>query len=143
MLGHVLVAYDGSEGSRHALQFARKLIGKSDTTLTLVQAVELPMPVVIGPFDGYVTLGDLPTKEQLAEAENKLKELVLDLPPDRVKTRVELGSAGEVICRAAEELSPDLVIVGARGLGTAGRWLLGSVSDRVVHHCSRPVTGVR
>ena len=83
MLAHVLVAYDGSEGSRHALQFARRLITQTQAKLTLVQAVELPVPVVIGPFDGYVTLGDMPTTEQLQEAERKLRALVVDLPPSQ------------------------------------------------------------
>lgn len=143
MLAHVLVAYDGSEGSRHALQFARRLITQTQAKLTLVQAVELPVPVVIGPFDGYVTLGDMPTTEQLQEAERKLRALVVDLPPERVGARVELGTPADVVVRVATELSPDLVVVGARGLSTAGRWLLGSVSDRVVHHCPCPVTVVR
>ena len=142
MLAHVLVAYDGSEGSRHALQFARKMIAATEAKITLVQAVELPVPVVIGPFDGYVTLGDMPTREQLEEAEKKLHALLADLPPARCGARVELGTPADVVVRVAEELSPDVVVVGARGLSVAGRWLLGSVSDRVVHHCPCPVTVV-
>jgi nucleotide-binding universal stress UspA family protein len=34
-------------------------------------------------------------------------------------------------------------VVGTRGLARAGRWLLGSVSDHVVHHASCPVLVVR
>jgi nucleotide-binding universal stress UspA family protein len=37
----------------------------------------------------------------------------------------------------------DHVVVGARGLNAGTRWLVGSVSDRVVHHAHCPVTVVR
>jgi nucleotide-binding universal stress UspA family protein len=55
---------------------------------------------------------------------------------DRV---ISVGSPADAVCEEAERRKVDLVVVGCRGLGPAGRWLLGSVSDRVVHHSSRPV----
>lgn len=42
------------------------------------------------------------------------------------------------LAQVAEELSPDVVVVGARGAGAADT-KMGSVSDLVVHHASRPV----
>ncbi len=48
------------------------------------------------------------------------------------------GAEGAAIIRAAEEADADVVIVGSRGLGGKDA-VLGSVSDMVVHHGSRPV----
>ena len=47
--------------------------------------------------------------------------------------------AGSVICTEAKTESVDLIITGARGLSTARRTILGSVSDYVVHHTHCPV----
>ena len=141
MLGHVLVAYDGSEGAKHALAFARRLLDGGGR-LTLVRAVELPVPYVVGGFDGVVTLGELPTAEDLDRERAALLAVVADLGA-AASVRVELGHPVEVITRLADELAPDVVVIGARGLGVVTRFLVGSVSDRVVHHCRRPVLVVR
>jgi nucleotide-binding universal stress UspA family protein len=141
MLQHVLVAYDGSEGAKHALAFARRLLAP-DGVLTLLRAVELPVPYVIGGFDGVVTLGEMPTAAELDRERVALLAAVADLGT-RGRVRVELGHPVEVVTRLADELQPDVVVVGARGLGAVTRFLVGSVSDRIVHHCTRPVLIVR
>jgi nucleotide-binding universal stress UspA family protein len=48
------------------------------------------------------------------------------------------GGDGLQFARLTEELKPDLVVVGSRGLGGTAA-LLGSVSDLVVHYSPRPV----
>ena len=47
--------------------------------------------------------------------------------------------AGNVICSEAKTENVDLIVTGTRGLGTARRTILGSVSDYVVHHTHCPV----
>ena len=47
--------------------------------------------------------------------------------------------AGNVICSEAKNENVDLIVTGARGLSTARRTILGSVSDYVVHHTHCPV----
>jgi nucleotide-binding universal stress UspA family protein len=42
----------------------------------------------------------------------------------------------------AKEEKADMIIIGARGLGTVRRTVLGSVSDYIVHHSPIPVTVV-
>lgn len=48
------------------------------------------------------------------------------------------AAEGTAIAQTAERVDADLVVVAARGLGGAAS-VLGSVSDMVVHYCSRPV----
>jgi nucleotide-binding universal stress UspA family protein len=43
----------------------------------------------------------------------------------------------------AEELQTDLIVMGSRGLGPVKRVVLGSVSEGVVHHATRPVLVLR
>jgi hypothetical protein len=122
MLGHVMVAYDGSEGARHALTFARRCVAP-DGRITLVRAVELPVPYVVGGFDGVVTLGELPTTEELERERTRLLASVADLG-ERATVRVELGHPVEVITRLAEDLAPRRGRRGARaGSGRSpGSW---------------------
>jgi nucleotide-binding universal stress UspA family protein len=53
------------------------------------------------------------------------------------------GEAGPGIVAAAEAEGADMVVVGTRGLGRAGRFLLGSVSDYVINHSRSPVLVAR
>jgi nucleotide-binding universal stress UspA family protein len=53
------------------------------------------------------------------------------------------GDAGDAITAAAEAEGADLIVVGTHGRSTVGRFLLGSVSDHVVHHATCPVLVVR
>ena len=48
------------------------------------------------------------------------------------------AAEGTAIAQTAEKLDADVVVVAARGLGGTDA-VLGSVSDMVVHYCSRPV----
>ena len=60
-----------------------------------------------------------------------------------ISTRVERGlKPGQVIVRVANETDASMVVMGSRGMGTIRRTILGSVSDYVVHHCSKPVVVV-
>ncbi len=53
------------------------------------------------------------------------------------------GDAGPGIVAAAEAERADMVVVGTRGRGRAGRFLLGSVSDYVVYNSGCPVLVAR
>lgn len=55
----------------------------------------------------------------------------------------EMGHPAATIIRVAEDEKCDLILLGSRGLGEVKRFLLGSVSDAVVHHAHCPVLIVR
>lgn len=53
------------------------------------------------------------------------------------------GDAGDGIIAAAEAEDADMIVVGSHARGSVGRYILGSVSDHVVHHARCPVLVVR
>lgn len=53
------------------------------------------------------------------------------------------GDPADVICRLAEERAVDMVVVGSRGHSAMTRFLLGSVSYRVIRHAPSPVLSVK
>ena len=48
-----------------------------------------------------------------------------------------------MILDEAEKEGAELIVMGTRGLAAGTRWLLGSVSTKVLHHASRNVRVVR
>jgi nucleotide-binding universal stress UspA family protein len=140
MIRQVLVAVDGSDGSKRAARFARELAAALQARVTLLHVIELPASL---PLEAYGLTRTQVYEGQLEAAGDLLGALAAEMPAGMVEQVIESGSPAETICAQAEERSADLVILGSRGMGAVGRWLLGSVSDRVVHLCKRPVTIAR
>lgn len=137
MIQHVLVAIDGSPGSRQAAKLGGEIAGKFGCQLTLLHVIEPPR---MAPIEAYgLTMAQV-YEVQMQGARAMLEEVAKELPGVAVEQVIVNGSPAEAVCQQAEERNADLVLVGSRGLATVGRWLLGSVSDRIVHHCKKPVT---
>ena len=144
----VLVACDGSAHAFDAIRFLRSLPLGRDTTVRLLGVVTplavpaaapemlaLPWP----PTDAaFIEEQKSAVNEVLAKAEAELGSEI-----GSVERSVVVGYPASEILTAAEAGGFDLLVVGARGLGTVGRLVLGSVSDRVVHHAPCTVLVVK
>ena len=60
-----------------------------------------------------------------------------------VRTEALIGNAGSAIVDLARAADDPLVVMATHGRSGIGRWVLGSVADRVVRHGPGPVLGVR
>ncbi|HEX8593956.1 MAG TPA: universal stress protein [Pseudomonas sp.] len=140
----VLVAFDGSEPAKRALQYAIDLARDS------VRPVQIH---VLNAQYGAVVYGDYLTESMvqdinnglLAEAEKVLEQAAgllaaADIP---YQTHAALGIVPEQVNLAIKQLGCDTVIMGTRGLGSFGGLMLGSVANRVVHEVSVPVVLVK
>jgi nucleotide-binding universal stress UspA family protein len=144
---HVLVAVDGSEGSRSALRFLSIFELVRDTRVSLlhvVQKAEVPglrRPITLLPDQQS---GE-DRRKQRADAEEMLADAAAVLAEARcpVERLVVDGDPARQIVTTVRSRDIDLVVLGARGLRTIGRLLLGSVSETVLHHVGRPVVIVR
>ncbi len=63
----------------------------------------------------------------------------LDIPDDYIKEIVLTGEPASAILDAATQENADLILICTHGMGAARRFLLGSVTNRVVHHADIPV----
>ncbi|KAF9595396.1 hypothetical protein IFM89_000314 [Coptis chinensis] len=63
--------------------------------------------------------------------------------PIKVETVVLDGDPKDMICQAAEQTHPDIVVVRSRGLSKLKRAFLGSVSDYCAHHVKCPILIVK
>ncbi len=142
---NILVAVDGSEGSQRALDAAAKLANASKAAaVTVLFSKELRFPLVaLTGLPGVQVEADLPAMQ--AEMEQVAKR-ALDKAKDALAKqgvkpalRSAWGPPADIICKTAQDERFDLVVIGHRGLGQMAGALLGSVSDRVVHHSKVPV----
>jgi nucleotide-binding universal stress UspA family protein len=144
----ITIAHDGSPGAREALRLVAGLPLLPATRLRIV-GVAPPMrypptaPEIIGgALRGAVADVE---RERCAALERTLTPELATLRA-RVSTAdlsIAVGQPASEILRYADVTDTDLLVVGARGLGTMKRLLLGSVSEAVLRHAACPVLVVR
>ena len=61
----------------------------------------------------------------------------------QVNVDVEIGDPADEILLAAKKHEADIIVVGYKGYGKEGRFLLGSVTDKVVRYAGVSVLVVR
>ncbi|MFZ5446121.1 MAG: universal stress protein [Myxococcota bacterium] len=143
MIKNILVGVDGSKPSVEAAHYAMGLAEQTQAKLTFLFVIETPQVIPVGPLSGYVTTSSPRSQEDVKRAEALVEQIAREKPGLHITTRVELGTPAEVLCDVAGQLGAELLVVGARGHNAAQRLLVGSVSDRVVHHAPCPVLVVR
>jgi nucleotide-binding universal stress UspA family protein len=142
VIHHILVAIDGSASSRKAARFAHDLAQQTGARISLLFVLEPPRVLPLGFLDSELITPAPRSAEEIDAVRRLLDEVAADLPKAQVDKVVEIGRPADTIVAMADKLGADHVVVGARGLNPGGKWLLGSVSDRVVQHAGRPVTVV-
>lgn len=148
MFRHILVALDLSELGRRVMQRAIALAQATGARLTLLhvlsseETMSPTMPLIPVP-DYYSTLSATTMElyqEEWKSFESRGKQMLEGYRAEAEMTQVvvetiqQSGSPGRVICRLAEELDADLILIGRRGHSGLSELLIGSVSNYVVHH---------
>jgi len=144
----IVIGIDGSPPAADAARFVARLPLDPTAVVRLIGAVELPpIPATTPGFArGLVQEARMQIvnerkamlQQALASAAEPLSEIVKN-----VERQVLLGPPADVLLAAGAKPDIGLVVIGARGLGTLGRLLLGSVSENVLRHADRPVLIVK
>ena len=123
----ILLAYDGSPGAKRALELVAELAREGDL-VTVVGVAEGT------PLYGYA--GTLPSEAEEEERGRQLEEAKTALLPRdfEVSLAQRSGDAASAILDEADKEGAELIVLGTRGLSAAERWLVGSVSTKVLHH---------
>ncbi len=135
----ILVAVDGSAPSLHAAKMALELALATGATLTVATSVT---PVALPGEVPFTVVNDV-VKADVARGNQVLVDVLRQLGEPSVRTMQLEGSPAERIAEVAEAEGFDLVVVGSRGRNAVARLIVGSVADRLVHICKKPVLVVR
>jgi nucleotide-binding universal stress UspA family protein len=145
----VLVAFDGSEQAKRAINYAADLSDSNKGVLVVVTVVpRVTLPVF--PDEGF---GSIPISaaQDFGEYQDKmktmyqksqeevLKEIKERFPMLTTETVILEGRPSSTIVEQAEKNQVDLIVMGSRGIGGISGWILGSTSRRVVESCTKPV----
>jgi len=137
MYSKILLAVDGSEHSRKALEAALEFARLSGAEVLLVHFQERDI--------SKVGVYDLETKTEgmqfVRTAEAMLEKA--GVRTQAVMRPIMYGYAAQEILAEARVFKPDLIVMGSRGLSDFMGLLIGSVAHKVMHFAPCPVLVVR
>jgi nucleotide-binding universal stress UspA family protein len=133
---NILVAYDGSDSAHRALDQAATLAERG-ANVSVVSVAE-PLPQFGRASAMLLSEEDEERRENLADAKAVLASRGIG-----AHTVERRGEAASMILDEAQREHADIIVMGTRGHRAPKRWLLGSVSARVMHRAPCDVVIVR
>jgi nucleotide-binding universal stress UspA family protein len=153
-MNNILIAVDGSERS---LEAAKKVVDLFEsknadiTVITILKEVEssvYDVPHGASSTMSADTMQDLrdQRKEEAKETGRKIVDeaaSIFESLGKEVNRVIRLGDPADEICDYAEENNIDMIVLADKGHGGVKRFLLGSISDKVVRHADTSVLVVK
>ena len=134
----ILVPYDFSQHSEHALDWAIGLAEKWRARLELLHVIHILPPVVDIAGDVYEHV----EQAQLAAAQKHLETVLSTKAEDSsvlFDSHVRRGVPFQAICDEAATQQADLIVMGSHGRTGLSHVFIGSVAERVIRHAPCPV----
>ncbi len=146
----LLIAYDGSECSDQALYDLKRAGLSNQTQAEVVTIADVLLPPE-GPVDPslpkWVYTGSNKHRDEALKmvekarefAEKAKKMLISEFPDWKVYCEALADSPAWGIIKKADHWKPDLIVLGSHGYSGLQQLMMGSVSQRVLHHVQGPV----
>jgi len=138
MYDHVLFPTDGSDGADAALAYALDLAATYDATVHVLYVVNTN-------YEGTTSVGG-----EIVDTLGREGQSIVEEATDRVEGRgvdaigqVLRGDPHGTILEYAEDNRVDLVVMATHGRRGLERYLLGSITEKVVRSAEMPVLTVR
>jgi nucleotide-binding universal stress UspA family protein len=126
----ILIAYDGTDPAKRALETAVELADKFGATVGVVSVVPIRTTAMgVDPWDDRAV-----HEAELKDAQAQLRERGIE-----AEMIEPYGEPASTIEKIAAERDYDTIVIGSRGQGALGRFFGGSVSEHVVTHTAATV----
>ncbi len=134
----ILFPVDFSERCRGAARYVESMAANFGSKLILLHVVDILDPAVDINAGGTIFEGQV---EERVLALRKVLEpyLEAELKPLKVERRLEIGEPARVIVEMAHRGNVDLIMMPTHGYGGFRRFILGSVTAKVLHDAGCPV----
>jgi nucleotide-binding universal stress UspA family protein len=143
----ILVPLDGSELAASVLPHAETVVKQSDAGLIEVILLAVCDPTMPATYyapatpvnwDEQVKGWKRKDEQYLAKIEKRLRDSGLN-----VRSEVLIGKPAETIVEYATENRVSLIVMSTHGRSGPGRWVFGSVAEKVLHGVTTPILLVR
>ena len=146
-MNKILVPYDFSKVSRHALGFACEIAEKSNAAIILLNVIEHPTQDFFSKM-GVKSLDpmeQLYVKKMVEQVEAKLNAVGTEaqFSDDKIFYKIQLGNAFNTIIDQIVDERVDLVVMGTEGTDGSNELFAGSNAERVVRKATCPVITVQ
>jgi len=131
------VTTDGSEGSKAAVDHAEKLAESFDSKVSILYVVDVTAGPQVMSDVVVESLREIGFKVT-QEIEEKLESQGID-----ADAFVEYGTPSQTILDFADENDIDLIIMSTHGRTGVDRFLIGSVTEKIIRNSKIPVLTVR
>jgi nucleotide-binding universal stress UspA family protein len=148
MYHKILLPTDGSKYAEKAAKHAIWTAYKSDAEIIALNVVDTSSLVGLPAEDLTVRVTEI-LKEEAHQSLDRVEELVEEFKKEEsISKDIKLiketkeGSPADVILKTVEDEGVDLIIMGTSGKHGLDRFLLGSVTEKVVRSANCPVLAV-
>jgi nucleotide-binding universal stress UspA family protein len=135
----ILIAHDGSKSSDRALRKGLDIAEKFNSAVAVITVIPSLYLTELMEMDREKILDAL-----TADAEKMMIGIKARTGKVRsLKTLIKRGSPADEILKTAEKMKSDMIVVGSHGRHGAQKFLLGSVSSKVIDHAECSVLIVK
>jgi nucleotide-binding universal stress UspA family protein len=135
----ILIAHDGSKSSDRALKRGLEIAERFDSTVTVITVIPSLYLTELMEVDRERILQALSADAQ--EMMAKIKAGPKNIRS--LKTVIRQGSPADEILKTAQKMKADIIVTGSHGRHGAQKFLLGSVSSKVIDHAACNVLVVK
>ncbi|WP_437295191.1 universal stress protein [Sorangium sp. So ce426] len=140
----LLLAHDFNATSEIALDTAIELARKLSAKVVVAHVYSVP---VYSFPEGSSLIPSAEDAARIGDAAQRSLDQVLErrraTPGVEISGVLRAGVPDEEICRLADEIGADMIVIGTHARGAVARALLGSVAQRVVRSAKVPVLSIR
>ncbi|MBI5458569.1 universal stress protein [Methanobacterium sp.] len=147
MYQKILLPTDGSKFAENAAQHAIWIASRSGAEIIVLNVIETSSLVGLPAEDLIVRIKEM-LKEEGRRSLERISEMVTESEKEskiediKITLKTEEGSPADAILKTVEKEDVDLVVMGTSGKHGLDRFLLGSVTEKVVRSAKCPVLAV-
>ncbi len=134
----ILVPTDFSDNANQALKYAIQLANKFGASIHLLHAYQITSGT-----GRLVSIDHIIHEDRVKELNSLLRRMKPELNSSAsIDGYVRKGGSVDTICRAAEQLTVDLIVMGTTGASGMKKMFMGSTANNVIKRTELPVLAV-
>lgn len=142
MFKKILLPVDQPDYSEKALAVVKDLALKNGSEVVIFNSQEIS-PNIYWVNDPAMNRAPVNNEDYARDIVNKVSQYFEDTDIPILKRTMLGDPASEILHLAERDPSIDLIVMNTHGMSAPKRFLLGSVTNKVVHHAKIPVLVIR